>query len=473
MEKELINREQLRKSRELKRQPTELLIERRKLKINSYDIRVERDIEVMRKSIEQEGMLQPLTVNIRENDDYVVIDGKTRFLASDGLVDPIRCVVYKYLSGFEEDYLNANINSHQKQLTPNEKREFIKRHKDIMSTDALCDALNLTEPQVEDIKISTEVPDEIANLFRNKDDGYGRGEIEIQAIAQAAEPLKNLTEDVKESALRVMGSWHQETEMTDRNKRATRKKIARTAAEWLENPTLTKKYTTEEIVTKVIAKVEDSNCTGDFIPKGSEKKPDFFKDIVDAYKYDFAVVLMSEGLKRKTSIEGVEVDSESKILVDSPIKDITLVSLDLDKIEEVAEYGKTVWKNVKIHCENVLDYIQNIEVDKRLGLIYVNGDTFWAQRPYLVNLLHMFYPNSIISIIYIDYIFLGKHSTSDEDQKKELATVYGLRRSHSTFTDLQSAFTSQILFAKYVEWIQYGSLPESPQNKYIVKITPS
>jgi hypothetical protein len=366
------------------------------------------------------------------------------------------------LTEFEEDYLNATINSNQKELTSDEKREFVKKHKDVMSIPSLMVALNLTKGQVEDIKISTDVPDEIVELFRQEDKGYGRGIIDIQAISQVAKKVKD------PEAMKYIGEWQQNTEKTDRVKRKARREIATTVANWTENKILTDKYTVKEIVEKAITKVENAQFTGDVLPKGSEKKFDVFASIIRQKKYDFAVVLMSEGLTRKTEDEDFDIDSESKIIVDSDIKDITLVGLELDKIEEVATYGKTMGKEVKTVCSDVLDYIQNLIPDNRVGIIYLNGDTLWAQRPQIINLLNTLYPKSIISFVYIDYFF-GKSQIKDEDKKKELATVYALRFTHATLIDLQFKFNKQIDYTKNIEWNQYAYVP---QNRFIVKIIP-
>ena len=116
-----------------------------KLELSPYDIRKNRNGEKMKEDLLRDGQLQPITVT-KNGGKYIVVNGRTRYLEMIKMPDKFKTVkveVYENLTVLEQNYLNAQINVGQNPLTPDEKRDFIIKHKDELPLEEMAKALGL------------------------------------------------------------------------------------------------------------------------------------------------------------------------------------------------------------------------------------------------------------------------------------------------------------------------------------------
>ena len=432
------------------------LYEIKSISLNEYDIRVDRNVNDKTESLRLNGQAKPITINIREDGNTVVVDGRTRFLGMQELRSVmIDCEVYVGMNELEENYWNAVLNSQVAPLTSDEKLEFVKKYKDVLDPSALGKALRLSIAQVKDYIRASNLDDDTIDLFRQQEAGYGRGSFKIEVIGDITKRVDD------EEAIRHIAVHHIKSKLTDRRARTWRKRVADTTNRYMSDETITSKYTTGEIVDRAVDFVKNTKNSGNLLPKNSEEKYPIIHNIIKDKSYDFLTILFSEGLYRNVR-DGNIYDSETKMFIDHGIDNVIVNTIDLEKIEEVKSYMDK--KNVKyVACnENALDTIKELDRNKGNGLVFINGAFLWSQRPELLNVISRIYPNSTIIMVYIDFIF-GSSQLSNTVKDTELITVFGLR--NPTMTDVKMRFNE--LTYRNVDFMKYADLP---QEKYLVVV---
>ena len=437
-----------------------------KILLNEYDIRDgNRNVEVMAESLKLNGQKEPLTLNKREDGSVVIVNGRTRFSAMTTILDWIfgKVKFYDGLTELEEDYLNAILNSQQNPLTTDEKRNFIKRHhgkfEKEFGKEAIKEigrALRLTDGQVKDYleTVQPYVSETVVDLFKQEKKGYGRGEIKIEALAQVVKKVKD------EKALKEIGKWHKTSTSTDRILRRQRREIAKRTSKYLNNESLVEKYGTKMIAKKAIEEVTTKTKynSGESLPKNSENKYPIIDELLKD-NYEFAFIGFAESLQRK--VGDVYMDSETKRIIDSGIKQIAINGMELDKVSEAEDYAKSKGCEVITYIEDILGTIQKLEPSNRKGLIYLNGAFLWSWRPKFIQTFKELYPNSTIAFVIIDE-FSGYSPVSLTDRTKELVTIFAIRK-YTYFGEVIHSFKEQM--SNYdCEFKKYA---EVPQQKYI------
>ena len=92
---------------------------------NFYGIR---EVQELAASIKENGLMHNLVVRKRQDDTYEIISGERRYRALKSLgYKKIPCQVKENLSNLDAEIMLIQANSEQRELTPSEKMEGIKR----------------------------------------------------------------------------------------------------------------------------------------------------------------------------------------------------------------------------------------------------------------------------------------------------------------------------------------------------------
>lgn len=441
-----------------------------KLKLSSYDIRKNRSRNSkLMEDLLRDGQLQPLTISINTGEDIAtVVNGRTRVIEiqdlnkSQGLFENIKVEVYENLTPIEQNYLNAQINISQNPLTPDEKREFIIKHKNEIPIEEMAKALGLGMEMFKNYLATTEVSKDVLKAWTPKSKGHGRGSEKIEELGKSIRAYKRKNDKVDKKTLnntfKKLGKLSENMDLRRDEKRKQFPKIVEKVAEHQKNPKLVKKYDVDTLIKSASKEVSNTNgCSGDKLPQNSSEK---YKIIDGLLKdtYDFAVLLFAEGLHRDDN--GIQVDSETKRVINA-VNEIIVVGNEIAKISEIEDYAKLMGKKITIHIEDVLEACENnLKVDKRKGFVYVNGASLFAQRPEFMNYLKAKYPNSKIAMVVLDLLF-GKSQVYKGATLKERITVYG---GVENFDEVIAKFKSLVKFSKFRKYAN------TPQEKYIVFI---
>jgi len=432
-----------------------------KLELSLYDIRKNRNGEKMKEDLLRDGQLQPITVT-KNGKKYIVVNGRTRYIEMVKLPQKFKTVkveVYENLTVLEQNYLNAQINVGQNPLTPDEKRDFIIKHKDELPIEEMAKALGLGLEMFKNYLATTKVNKEVLKAWTPKSEGHGRGSVKVEELGKSIRAYERKNKDVDKKTLnetfKKLGELSEASDLKRDEKRKQFPKIVEKVGEIQANPTLSKKYDVDTIVKSASKEVSNSNgCSGDKLPQNSSEKYKIIDGLLKD-KYDFAVLLFAEGLYRDD--KGTQVDSETKRVIDA-VNEIIIVGNEIAKISEIEDYAKSLNKKVTTQVEDVLEACNVLKTDNRKGFIYVNGASLFAQRPEFMNYLKTKYPKSRIAMVFLDLLF-GKSQVYKGATLKERITVYG---GVETFDEVIVKFKSLVKFSKFRKYA------DTPQEKHIV-----
>jgi len=450
-----------------------------KLTLSTYDIRKNRVRNPkLKEDLKRDNQLQPITINAKTNgkplvkledaDLFVTVNGRTRKIEMDelfaetGKFANVSVVVYENLTELEENYLNAQINISQNPLTPDEKREFIIKYKNEIPMEEMAKALGFTDLEMfKNYEATTEVDDDVLKAWIPKSKGHGRGSIKVEELGIGIRAYKKINPTVDKKTLnktfKELGKLSAESDSKRDDKRKEFPKIVKKVAEYQKNPVLIKKYNVDKLVKCASKEIQStSGNSGDKLPQNSSEK---YKIIDSLLKdnYDFAVLLFAESLYRDNN--GVQIESETKRVIDA-VDEVIIVGLDIAKMSEIEIYGKSLNKKVSIVEEDAIEASLTLKTDKRKGFIYVNGAMLYSQRPEYMNHLKAKYPNSRISMVFLDLLF-GKSQVCSGERIKERITVYGGAKD---FDEVIAKFKSLVKFSKFRKYA------DTPQEKYIVYV---
>lgn len=443
-----------------------------KLVLSVYDIRKNRARNPkLKEDLKRDGQLQPITININTGEDVgTVVNGRTRYIEmvdlneTEDIFTTVKVEVYENLTTLEQNYLNAQINISQNPLTPDEKREFIIKHKDELSINDMAKALGLGMEMFKNYLATTRVDDIVLEAWTPKNDGYGRGGIKTEELGKSIRAYERTYGSVVDKktlneTFIKLGELSENSDLKRDEKRLQFPKIVEKVAELQKNKNLVKKYNIDTIISSASKAVSNSSgCSGDKLPHNSSKKYKIVDDLLKDNKFEFTVLLYAENLYRIDD-KNISVESETKRIIDN-IDNIIIVGNELDKLSEIEDYGKSLNKKIKIHNDDVIDFCSTIKPDKRNGFIFVNGASLYAQRPEFMNYLKEIYPNSTIAMVFLDLLF-GKSQVYQGDRTKEKITVYGGAKN---FNEVISKFKNLVKFSKFRKYA------DAPQEKYIVYI---
>jgi len=434
------------------------------LTLSDYDIRDNRDIENLKDDLVRDGQLQDITVSLN-NGVYIIVNGRTRFLAMQAVnaetpypyFKTVKVEVYENLSELEQNYLNAQINVSQSPLTPNEKVNFVKKYKDVLDPQALGVALGIKENMLENYLEVADTDEEVLKAFAPKTEGYGRSDVSVEQLGNTNKAYKSVSGVAPDVETGVeLGKKFETLDLRRDAKRIAIKKIAKTTAKFQKNPTITKKFTTKQIVDMAVKETPwngKEGGTGDKLPVNSSKKYAIVDKLLKE-DYEFGYLLFAEGLYRMDG--DVQYDSETKRVVDR-IDEITVVGNEIEKLTEIEDYCDENNKEIVTCYEDVITHCFNIEGDDRKGFIYVNGASKYAQRPEFINFLKKKFPNSTVAVVVLDLLF-SKSQVHNLDRYKEIITVY---EGAETFEDVIDQMKKRVKFLKVRKYA------DSPQKKYI------
>ena len=431
----------------------------KKLELSKYDIRKNRNTEKMKEDLLRDGQLQPITVS-KTDDKYTIVNGRTRYLGMIIFPDkfPTAIVeVYEDLTVLEQNYLNAQINVGQNPLTPDEKREFIIKHRKELPIEDMAKALGLGLEMFKNYMATAEVSKSVLKAWTPQSEGHGRGSVKVEElgkVVRAYEQESGVKPDNK--TLKKLGELSEESDLRRDEKRIKFPKVVKRVAQLQKNKKVVNKYDIDTIVKSAAKEVLNTNGnSGDKLPVNSSKK---FK-IVDSLlkdKYEFAVLLFAEGLYRDN--KGTQVDSETKRIIDT-VDEIIIVGNELEKLTEIEEYAESLGKTIISYDLDALEACDSkLKDDKRKGFIYVNGASLFAQRPQFMNYLKTKYPKSTVAMVFLDLLF-GQNQVYKGATLRERITVYG---GANTFTDVITKFKSLVKFSKFRKY------SDTPNEKYIV-----
>jgi len=434
-----------------------------KLELSPYDIRKNRNGEKMKEDLLRDGQLQPITVT-KNGGKYIVVNGRTRYLEMIKMPDKFKTVkveVYENLTVLEQNYLNAQINVGQNPLTPDEKRDFIIKHKDELPLEEMAKALGLGLEMFKNYLATTKVSDEVLKAWTPKSEGHGRGSVKVEELGKSIRAYERKNDKVDQKTLnetfKKLGEYSEASDLKRDEKRKQFPKVVERVAELQKNPILTKKYDVDTLVKSASKEVSNTNgSSGNKLPQNSSEK---YK-IVDGLlkdKYDFAVLLFAEGLYRDN--KGTQVDSETKRVIDA-VDEVIVVGNEIEKISEIEDYAKSLKKKVITHVEDVLEACDHLKTDNRKGFIYVNGASLFAQRPQFMNYLKTKYPKSRVAMVFLDLLF-GQNQVYKGATLRERITVYG---GANTFDEVIAKFKTLVKFSKFRKY------SDKPNKKYIVYV---
>lgn len=451
-----------------------------KLTLSTYDIRKNRSRNSkLREDLKRDKQLQPITINVKTDGKkltdlqkavlFVVVNGRTRKLemdelfATDGLFANVAVAIYENLTEIEENYLNAQINISQNPLTPDEKREFIIRHRKDLPIEEMAKALGLGMEMFKNYDATTQVSDKVLKAWTPKSEGHGRGSVKVEELGKAIRAYKRTNPTVDKKTLNKtftnLGKESEKSDLKRDEKRIAFPKVVERVAELQKNADVVKEYDTETIIQSATQSVVGINKnSGDRLPVNSGKK---YK-IVDGFlkdEYDFAVLLFAEALYRNDN--GTQVASETKRVIDA-VDEIIAVGIELDKLTDMKKYAKSLGKTFTVCKKDALAALDGDLVDdNRKGFVYVNGAALFSQRPEFMNLLKKKYPNSRIAMVFLDLLFGKNQLTNNGSILRERLTIYGGAKN---FDEVIAKFKSLVKFAKFKEY------SKGPNRKCIVYV---
>lgn len=437
-----------------------------KLVLAEYDIRENRDTDKLAINLKRDGQLQPITVSINDG-IFTVVNGRTRFLAiqkireTENLFSRVKIEAYSDLTELEQNYLNAQINVSQNPLTPNEKVNFVKKYKNELDPIALGAALGIDKAMLVNYIEVAEYTKKVLEAFSPQNEGHGRSSVKVEELGKISKAYKSENGGKAPSVETMVeiGKKLDSSKMTRDVKRKFVPRAVKKVATLMKNKIIAEKYTDTEIVNIAMkeAKMNGGNGgSGDDLPKNSSGKYKFIDKLL-TNQYEFAVILFSEGLKRKT--EDGMIDSETKRIVDS-VDEIIIVGNEIEKLVEVEAYAIEKGKKIIFHNKDVIEACALLESDDRKGFVYVNGASLFAQRPQFMNYLKKKFVNSTISMIILDLIF-GQSKIDKSKRTKECLTVYGGAES---FDEVLAEYKNQVKFLKLRKFA------DTPQQKYIAYV---
>jgi len=431
------------------------------LRLSPYDIRKTRNTEKMKEDLLRDGQLQPLTVS-KNGNVYTIVNGRTRYLGMTALPEHFATAaieVYEDLTVLEQNYLNAQINVGQNPLLPDEKRDFIIKHRHELPMEDMAKALGLGMEMFKNYEATTKVTAKVLEAWTPKSEGHGRGSVKVEELGKVIRKFEQMGVKPNMNTLKKLGKESEKSELKRDEKRIQFPKVVEKTASLMKNTALVKKYDVDTIIKSAAKEVLNSNSngtSGDKLPQNSSEKYKITTTLLKT-KYDFAVLLFAEGLYRIDD-EGNSVESETKRIIDG-VDEVIVVGNELEKLSEIEDYALSVGKTITLHNEDVLDACENdLETDDRKGLIYVNGASFFAQRPEFMNYLKKKYPKSVVAMVVLD-LFFGRSQAYAKAILKERLTVYA---GAETFDEVIAQFRSRVKFVKIRKY------SEAPQEKYII-----
>jgi hypothetical protein len=437
--------------------------------LSTYDIRKNRGRNAkLKEDLARDGQLQPLTISVVTGEEVgTVVNGRTRYIEMCDLPDLFKTVkveVYENLNELEQNYLNAQINISQNPLTPDEKREFIIRHKNEISIEEMAKALGLGMEMFKNYMATTKVSDKVLKAWTPKSEGHGRGTVKIEELGKAIRAYEkkggNVSKKVLNETFEGLGKMSESSDLKRDEKRIQFPKVVEKVAEMQKNPSVTKKYDTATIIksaSKEVLNAHSNGTSGDKLPQNSSEKYKIVDGLLED-TYDFAVLLFAEGLYR-TDENGNSVESETKRVIDK-VNQIIVVGNELEKLTEIEDYAISLKKKIVVVNDDVIEACEGLLKDNRHGFIYVNGASLYSQRPEFMNYLKKKYSNSVIAVVVLDLLF-GKSNVYQGNVLKERITVY---EGAENFAEVLAEYK------KRVPNVTFKKYADTPQEKYIVFI---
>jgi len=260
-----------------------------------------------------------------------------------------------------------------------------------------------------------------------------------------------------EELLICLGEKSQESELTRDEKRKRDIRVVEKVAQFQKNERLTEKYTTKELVDFAEKESSSNGSSGDKLPLNSSEKYKIVNDLLNGTKYDFTVLLFAEGLYR-VDVNNTIVESETKRIIDR-VDEIVVVGNEIEKLSEIQDYAISLGKTISIYNGDVIEKCEKelLDGDDRKGFVYVNGASLYSQRPEFMNYLKKKYPESVIAMVVVDYLF-GKSQVCGNDRLREITTVYSGAKD---FNDVIDECKKRVKFLKTRKYA------ETPQEKYV------
>jgi len=453
-----------------------------KIELSPYDIRTERNVPFMAKSLARDGQLHPLTVTFNGG-KIITVNGRTRYYGFKTLKEKgkwvpnlvnskVKIEAYENLDRLEQNYLNATINSHQKTLNPDEKLAFVEQHKDDLDENSLREALGLEKiKQVRSYKDVAEMLEEQPELrpyLKTTKDGRGRGEVEIET----ASIISSLDDKVGRLALAKQAKHLKNRNITDR---ARRKELTNKAKKYKELRKSKDKIglNDKQIAAAVMERSNDSLFSLFSASKGSSGKYAAFYDWLAISKVDVAIIFNPT----TPYLDGSPTfESEAAMAIRlSQIQGFEVILIEQDTpIAKIWENYCKSYKNVKIYNKSAEEFmVENLTFSKEKTLFYFNFKGDRAAREFMrpaltMGTLRKRRPNStighilveewniptskksnyleILSWFGVDFVSLIK---TIEDFSSQLASVCGISYSikwHKLLQDGNKRRTALVVF---------------------------
>lgn len=105
--------------------------------------------------------------------------------------------------------------------------------------------------------------------------------------------------------------------------------------------------------------------------KEAKEKYSHLDRILKNERFEFAVILLSNGLKQEC-INGY-VDSETKRIIDAGIKELFVHGTEPSELLKVEAYAEMKGCQIETFCGSPEDAVKHVKPDDRRGLAWVNG----------------------------------------------------------------------------------------------------
>jgi len=127
-------------------------------------------LEELANNIKKVGLIQPIIVKQIDKNQFEIIAGHRRFLASRkaGLKD-IPCIIFQNTKNIDTNYLKIIENIHREDITAIELAKAIKYlHDNNNSLTQIAEMLSLSQPRISNILSALDLPEDLQNLISDK-----------------------------------------------------------------------------------------------------------------------------------------------------------------------------------------------------------------------------------------------------------------------------------------------------------------
>ena len=391
------------------------------LKSREHDLRVTREIKKKFIDIMRDGIINPIHVNIIES-KYRIIDGKTRVQAVmskyEGYTkkwgDLVPIIPYNGLTVEEEDYLDAVLNSSQRELTPDEKLDYVMKYGDKWDIHELAKILSVDIKQTKEYLAVANEPIRVIrkNRVQVRDTFYiskvnTDDENVKKLLAQESFPLR----DREEFGFRDVSK-----------KFNSRKKVAGLTGESDEY------IMRMEIEREHNKRINDYQSTNRYT-RGSEDKPDAFERVLRNLSPENIIFSNPEDNLRYLAHNNEVVDTQVKrahtYAQETNVR-LTLLNTSIMECEKLRE----LFPDIEILNTSVESYIlKDLASTQKRVLLYLNLNGGVRERSILspIELFDLFtdLPNLVLLAIY------GRNWYTERTREIEICNMMGHKKYRS------------------------------------------